>query len=54
MRRWLGTGEICQMIVNSADPARTGLVFAGTLTLSFSIGATLTGLIFTLQDGESG
>jgi hypothetical protein len=47
-----GVHEISQMIVNSADPAGTLLVFVGTLTLSFGIGATLTGLIFTLQDRE--
>jgi hypothetical protein len=47
-----GPSEISRMIVDSADPARTGMVFVGTLTLSFAIGATLTGLIFTLQDRE--
>jgi hypothetical protein len=47
-----GPSEISQMTVNSADPAHTELVFVGTLTLSLAIGATLTGLIFTLQDRE--
>jgi hypothetical protein len=48
----IGRGRRNLPVINSADPARTGLVFVGTPTLSFAIGATLTGLIFTLQDRE--
>jgi hypothetical protein len=40
---------MARMIMNGADPVSTMLVFIGTLTLSFAIGATITGLIFTLQ-----
>lgn len=44
--------DVFQMIVNSADPKGTILVFVGTLTMTFAIGATLTGLIFRLQDRQ--
>jgi hypothetical protein len=45
-----GANDISKMILNSADPGSTMMVFIGTLTLSFAIGATFTGLIFKLQD----
>ena len=41
---------MARMIMSSADPVSTILVFIGTLTLNFAMGAAITGLMFTLQD----
>jgi hypothetical protein len=39
------------MIVNSSAPEVTMLVFLGTFTLSFTLGATITGWVFMAHDG---
>lgn len=43
--------HIFEMIVNSSAPNLTMLVFLGTFTLSFTVGATITGWIFIAHDG---
>jgi hypothetical protein len=37
------------LIAHSADPQVTFIVFVGTLTLAFAVGATLTGIVFTMM-----
>jgi hypothetical protein len=51
--RWLfsfSTRNILEMIINSFAPELSLLVFLGTLTLSFTVGATITGWIFIIRD----
>jgi hypothetical protein len=42
--------NVFQTIVNSSTPRFTIAVFVGAFALTFAIGATLTGLIFSLED----
>jgi hypothetical protein len=46
----LDTQQIFEMIVNSSAPELTMLVFLGTFTLSFTVGATITGWLFIAHD----
>ncbi len=46
----LDAQHILEMIVNSSDPELTMLVFLGTFTLSFTVGATITGWVFIAHD----
>jgi hypothetical protein len=52
--RWLfsfSTRNISlELIINSSAPELTLLVFLGTFTLSFTVGATITGWIFIIHD----
>jgi hypothetical protein len=48
----MDTGRIFEMIVSSASPQTTTLVFVGVLGSICAVGATITGLIFMLaEDG---
>lgn len=38
--------SVMALINHSADPRTTMLVFVGSFTLAFGVGATLTGLVF--------
>jgi hypothetical protein len=40
------------LIANSLQPRATLGIFVGTFTLAFAVGATLTGLVFTLMNDE--
>lgn len=42
--------NVLQMIVNSTAPKLMLVVFVSTFSLIFAIGATLTGLIFALEE----
>jgi uncharacterized membrane protein len=44
--------NVFQMIVNSTAPNLMIVVFVSTFTLIFAIGATLTGLIFILEERD--
>ncbi len=46
----LDAQHVFEMILNSAAPELTMLVFLGTFTLSFTVGATVTGWIFMAHD----
>jgi hypothetical protein len=46
----LDAQHILEMIINSSAPELTLLVFLGTFTLSFTVGATITGWIFIIHD----
>jgi len=46
------TGRIFEMIVSSAQPRVTTLVFVGVLGSICAVGATITGLIFMLAEDE--
>jgi hypothetical protein len=46
----LDAQRVFEMIANSSAPGLTMLVFLGTFTLSFTIGATLTGWIFMTHE----
>ncbi|GLH77532.1 hypothetical protein SSBR45G_24400 [Bradyrhizobium sp. SSBR45G] len=39
---------ISSLIAHSLDPHMTFVVFVGTFTLAFAVGATLTGFVFTM------
>jgi hypothetical protein len=41
---------ISTLIAHSLDPDMTFTIFVGTFTLAFAVGATLTGLVFTMMD----
>jgi hypothetical protein len=43
---------IATLIANSLQPRATLGIFVGTFTLAFAVGATLTGLVFTLMNDE--
>ena len=47
----LDAQHVLEMIVNSSAPEVTMLVFLGTFTLSFTVGATITGWVFMAHDG---
>jgi hypothetical protein len=47
----LDAQHVLEMIVNSSVPEVTMLVFLGTFTLSFSVGAAITGWVFMAHDG---
>jgi uncharacterized membrane protein YqjE len=38
------------LIIHAADPQWTAVVFAGTMTLVFAVGSTLTGFVLTMMD----
>ncbi|WP_316182315.1 MULTISPECIES: hypothetical protein [unclassified Bradyrhizobium] len=38
------------LIAHSLDPHVTFVIFVGVLTLSFAVGATLTGFVFTMME----
>jgi hypothetical protein len=46
------TGRIFEMIVSSAQPRVTILVFVGVLGSICAVGATITGLIFMLAEDD--
>jgi hypothetical protein len=46
----LDAQHIFQMIVNSSAPELTMLVFLGMFTLTFTVGATITGWVFIIHD----
>jgi hypothetical protein len=46
------TGRIFEMIVSSAQPRVTILVFVGVLGSVCAVGATITGLIFMLAEDD--
>jgi len=41
---------VMALINHSADPKTTMLVFVGSFTLAFGVGATLTGLVFMMME----
>jgi hypothetical protein len=41
---------ISRLIAHSLDPHMTFIIFVGTLTLSFAVGSTLTGFVFTMME----
>jgi hypothetical protein len=41
---------ISTLIAHSLDPHVTFTIFVGVLTLSFAVGATLTGFVFTMME----
>jgi hypothetical protein len=47
----LDAHHVFEMIVNSSAPEVTMLIFLGTFTLSFTVGATITGWIFMAHEG---
>ena len=48
----MDTGRIIEMIVSSAQPRMTTLVFVGVLGSTCAVGATVTGLIFMLAEDD--
>jgi hypothetical protein len=46
----LDTFGVTALIGHSADPKATMIVFVGSFTLAFGVGATLTGLIFMVME----
>jgi hypothetical protein len=48
----MDTGRVFQMIVSSAQPRTTALVFVGVLGSICAVGATITGLIFMLAEDD--
>jgi len=48
----MDTGRIFEMIVSSAEPRLTTLVFVGVLGSICAIGATITGLIFMFIEDD--
>ena len=48
----MDTGRIFEMIVSSAQPRVTTLVFVGVLGSICAVGATITGLIFMLAEDD--
>ena len=46
----LDAQHILEMIANSSAPELTMLVFLGTFTVSFTVGATITGWLFIAHD----
>ena len=41
---------VMALIDHSADPKTTMIVFVGSFTLAFGVGATLTGLVFMMME----
>ncbi len=41
---------ISTLIAHSPDPHMTFVVFVGTFTLAFAVGATLTGFVFSMME----
>ena len=41
---------IARLIAHDFEPNLTFAVFVGTFTLAFTVGATLTGFVFTMMD----
>ena len=48
----IDTIGIMALINHTADPKTTMLVFVGSFTLAFGIGATLTGLVFMMMEEQ--
>ena len=48
----MDTGRILEMVVSSAQPRITTLVFVGVLGSICAVGATITGLIFMLEEDD--
>ena len=48
----MDTGRVFEMIVSSAEPRITTLVFVGVLGSICAVGATITGLIFMLVEDD--
>ena len=46
----IDTIGVTALINHSADPKTTMLVFVGSLTLAFGVGATLTGFVFMMME----
>jgi hypothetical protein len=46
----IDTIGVMALINHSADPKTTMLVFVGSFTLAFGVGATLTGLVFMMME----
>ncbi len=46
----IDTIGVMALINHSADPKATMLVFVGSFTLAFGVGATLTGLVFMMME----
>jgi hypothetical protein len=46
----LDAQQIIETIVDSSAPRLATLVFLGTFTVSFTVGATITGWLFIAQD----
>jgi hypothetical protein len=44
------TFGVMALINHSADPKTTMLVFVGSFTLAFAVGATLTGFVFMMME----
>ncbi|HET7124144.1 MAG TPA: hypothetical protein VFI51_08510 [Bradyrhizobium sp.] len=44
------TFGVMALINHSADPKTTMLVFVGSFTLAFGVGATLTGFVFMMME----
>jgi hypothetical protein len=42
--------QVTDLIAHSADPRTTMIVFVGSFTLAFAVGATLTGFVFMMMD----
>ena len=47
----LDAQHVLEMIDNSSAPEVTMLVFLGTFTLTFTVGATITGWVFMAHEG---
>ncbi len=47
---FIDTVGVMALINHSADPKTTMLVFVGSFTLAFGVGATLTGLVFMMME----
>lgn len=41
---------ISTLIAHSLEPRMTFTIFVGTFTLAFAVGATLTGVVFTMME----
>ena len=44
----IGEFGVVSLVASSADPSNAMVVFVGTFALTFGVGATLTGFIFTM------
>jgi hypothetical protein len=48
----IDTIGVMALINHSADPKTTTVVFVGSVTLAFGVGATFTGLVFMMMEEE--
>lgn len=44
--------KVGTLIAHCADPRTSAIVFAGTFTLAFAVGATLTGFVLIMMDRD--